>query len=78
MAGPLASLLMGVGNRAAEVSRRDEERAYKEASQGRQLANESLIKMLEDPTRTYEDQQRIASLLQTSQVHGADIDVGIA
>lgn len=64
MAGPLASLLMGVGNRAAEVSRRDEERAYRESSQGRQLANEALMKMLEDPSRTYEDQQRIASQIE--------------
>jgi hypothetical protein len=64
MAGPLASLLMGVGNRAAEVSRRDEERAYEQQSEGRRLASESLIKMLEDPTRTYEDQQRIAGQLE--------------
>ena len=66
MAGPLASLLMGVGNRAAEHSMRDEQRSYDEASQGRKLANEALMKMLEDPSRTYEEQQSIAGQIETN------------
>lgn len=62
--GGLADLLMGIGNRAAEVKRRDEDRAYKESSQGRQLSNEAIMDRLKDPTLPYEEQQRIAGILE--------------